>query len=127
MNNRADKDETLNIENPLDAADAVARAAHLWIRSICLNESLREDERSALAGGLVAGLCESLAVDSRVRELVGYIYTLLEDGGGQALALSRMMLDEPLSDRLREAFERGRCEATGIVEMLALFSERQQD
>ena len=78
----------------LETADAVARTAHIWIRSICLNEMQGEDERYALAGGLVAGLCECLALNPRVRELVAYVYTLLSDEGGQALAVSRMMLDQ---------------------------------
>ena len=55
----------------------------------------------------------------RVRELVAYVYTLLSDEGGQALAVSRMMLDQPVPAPLRRAYERGRSEATGIVEMLA--------
>jgi hypothetical protein len=103
----------------LETADAVARTAHIWIRSICLSEMQREDERHALSGGLVAGLCECLALNPRVRELVAYVYTLLGDEGGQALTVSRMMLDQPLPAPLRRAYERGRSEATGIVEMLA--------
>jgi hypothetical protein len=102
----------------LETADAVARAAHIWIRSICLNELQGEDERYALAGGLVAGLCERLALNPRVGELVAYVYSLLSDEGGQALAVSRRMLDQPVATPLRRAYERGRSEATGIVEML---------
>ncbi|MGI9270595.1 MAG: hypothetical protein ACR2QT_02375 [Woeseiaceae bacterium] len=103
----------------LETADAVARTAHVWIRSIYLNETLGEDERYALAGGLVAGLCERLALNPRVHELIAYVYTLLSDEGGQALAISRMMLNQPVPAPLRRAYERGRSEATGIVEMLA--------
>lgn len=106
-------------DGSLETADAVARAAHIWIRSICLNEMQEEDERYALAGGLVAGLCERLALNPRVRELVAYVYTLLNDEGGQALAVSRMMLDQPVPAPLRRAYQRGRSEAAGIVEMLA--------
>jgi hypothetical protein len=108
----------------LETADAVARTAHIWIRSVCLNEMQGEDERYALAGGLVAGLCESLALNSRVRELVAYVYTLLSDEGGQALAVSRMMLDQPVPAPLRRSYERGRSEATGIVEMLAFHDHK---
>ncbi len=108
----------------LETADAVARTAHIWIRSICLNELQDEDERYALAGGLVAGLCERLDLNPRVSELVAYVYTLLSDEGGQALAVSRMMLDQPLPAPLRRAYERGRSEATGIVEMLAFHDEK---
>ena len=102
----------------LDTADAIARTAHIWIRSICLNEMQKEDERNALAGGLVAGLCERLALNPRVRELVAYVYTLLNNEGGEALDMSRMMLDQPVPAPLRRAYERGRSEAAGIVEML---------
>jgi hypothetical protein len=103
----------------LQTADAVARTAHIWIRSICLSEVQGENERYALAGGLVAGLCECLDLNPRVRELVAYVYTLLGDDGGQALVISRMMLDQPVPAALHRAYERGRSEATGIVEMLA--------
>ena len=108
----------------LKTADAVARAAHIWIRSICLNELQKEDERYALAGGLIAGLCERLALNPRIRELVAYVYTLLNDEGGQALTVSRMMLDQPVPPSLRRAYDRGRTEAAGIVEMLA-FHDRE--
>ncbi len=111
-------------DGSLETADAVARTAHLWIRAICLNETQKEYERNALAGGLVAGLCESLALNPRVRELVAYVYTLLNNEGGQALAVSRMMLDKPVPRPLRHAYERGRSEAAGIVEMLA-FHDRK--
>jgi hypothetical protein len=106
-------------DNSLKTADSVARAAHIWIRSICLNELQAADERFALAGGLIAGLCERLTLNPRVRELVAYVYALLDDEGGQALAVSRMMLDQPVPTPLRDAYERGRSEAAGIVEMLA--------
>ena len=119
-----DLDFTLE-DGSLETADAVARAAHIWIRSICLNEMQEEDERNALAGGLVAGLCERLVLNPRVRELVAYVYTLLNNEGGQALAVSRMMLDQPVPAPLHHAYERGRSEAAGIVEMLA-FHDRKQ-
>ena len=107
-------------EDPsLKTADAVARAAHIWIRSICLNEMQSENERHALAGGLVAGLCERLELNTRVRDLVAYVYTLLDNENSQALAVSRMMLDRPVARAKRRAYERGRDEAAGIVEMLA--------
>ena len=103
----------------LETADAVARAAHLWIRSICLNEMEDAAERQALAGGLVAGLCEHLELDPRVKELVAYVYTLLDNEGGQALSISRMMLEQPVPLTKHQAYERGRAEAAGIVEMLS--------
>ena len=108
----------------LETADAVARTAHIWIRSIGLNEMQEEDERYALACGLVAGLCECLALNPRVRELVAYVYTLLNDEGGQALAVSRMMLDQPVPAPLHHSYERGLSEAAGIVEMLAFHDRR---
>ncbi len=77
-------------DDSLETADSVARATHLWIRSVCLNEMQTEDERYALAGGLVVGLCEYLALSPRVRELVAYVYTLINNEGGQALTISRL-------------------------------------
>lgn len=103
----------------IETADAVARAAHLWIRSICLNEMEEAAERQALAGGLVAGLCECLELDPRVKELVAYVYTLLDNEGGQALTISRLMLEQPVPAVKHRAYERGRAEAAGIVEMLS--------
>jgi hypothetical protein len=111
-------------DNFLKTADSVARAAHIWIRSICLNELQAAGERYALAGGLIAGLCERLTLNPRVRELVAYVYALLDDEGGQALAVSRMMLDQPVPAPLRNAYERGRSEAAGIVEMLAFHDHK---
>lgn len=105
--------------HPLETADAVARAAHLWIRSLCLSDLVNPDERQSIAGGLVAGLCERLELDPRVRELVAYVYALLDDEGAQALSISRMMLDQPVPRSQRRAYEKGRLEAAGIVEMLA--------
>ena len=104
---------------PLETADAVARAAHMWVRSLSLNEMQDADERHALAGGLVAGLCERLALNSRVRELVAYVYTLLDNEGGHALAVSRMMLIQPVPYSNCYAYEMGQSEARGIIEMLA--------
>jgi hypothetical protein len=111
------------VNQSLATADAIARAAHLWIRSLCLNELYEDNERLALAGGLVAGLCERLELDSRVQELVTYVYALLDDEGGQALTVSRTMLDQSVSAFDYSAYEKGRSEAAGIVEMLGYHGE----
>jgi hypothetical protein len=111
-------------ETALETADSVARAAHIWIRSICLNELQAADERYALASGLIVGLCERLTLNHRIRELVAYVYALLDDEGSQALPMSRMMLGRPVPAPLRDAYERGRSEAAGIVEMLAFHDHK---
>ena len=103
---------------PLHTADAVARAAHLWIRTLCRVEN-NEEERQATAGGLVAGLCERLELDPRITDLVAYVYALLDDQGSQALPVSKMMLERPVPDNCRRAYQRGKDEAAAIVEMLA--------
>lgn len=121
-----DNNEPSADSDPLETADAVARAAHIWIRSLCLSELQGEDERHALAGGLVAGLCERLALDPRVRDLIAYVYMLLDNEGGQALAVSRTMLDQPVPPLRLRCYERGRFEAAGIVEMLALHDRRNR-
>ena len=112
--------------DPLETADAVARAAHIWIRSLCLSEVQQEDERHALAGGLVAGLCERLALNPRVRELVAYVYLLLDNEDTQALAVSRLMLEQPVPPAKLRSYERGRSEAAGIVEMLTYHDQRNR-
>ena len=111
-------------DDTLETADSIARAAHIWIRSICLNELQAADERYALASGLIVGLCERLTLNPRVRELVAYVYALLDNEGSQALATSRMMLGRPVPPPLRDAYERGRSEAAGIVEMLAFHDHK---
>ena len=117
--NASDTPDVTSNRRSLETADAVARAAHLWIRSICLNEMEEAAERQALAGGLVAGLCEYLELDPRVKELVAYVYTLLDNEGGQALSISRLMLEQPVPSVKHRAYERGKAEAAGIVEMLS--------
>jgi hypothetical protein len=103
----------------LDTADAVARAAHIWIRSLCLTELHAPAERHALACGLVFGLCERLELDPRVQELVAYVFALLDDEGSQALAASRMMLARSVPSIHLHAYKKGRSEAAAIVEMLS--------
>lgn len=110
-------------EGSLETADAVAPTAHIWIRSICLNEMQEHDERQALAGGLIAGLCERLALNPRLHELVAYVYTLMDNDGSQALFVSRMMLEQFVPAPLRHAFERGQSEAAAIVEMPAFHDQ----
>ena len=107
------------VNHSLETADAVARAAQIRVRSLCLNEHQEEKERHALAGGLVAGLCDRLELDPRIRKLVAYVYALLDNEGGQALSVSRMMLEQPVPPSMRQAYEKGRFEAAGIIEMLA--------
>jgi hypothetical protein len=60
---------------------------------------------TSLAGGLVAGLCQCLELNARVQDLVAYVYTLLGSESGQALAVSRMMLDRPVDPARRLASE----------------------
>lgn len=103
----------------LATADAIARAAHLWIRSVCNRFDTEQAERQAVAGGLVAGLCDRLELDPGVTGLVAYIYALLDDMGNQALSISRLMLDNPQASRQRAAYIKGKEEAAAIVEMLA--------
>lgn len=103
-------------DDSLETVDAVARAAHIWVRSLCLSDFQTEEERQAIASGLITGLCRHLELDARIQELVAYVYTLLDNEGNQALAISRLMLDQPGSTR--HAYEKGRTEATGIVAML---------
>ena len=105
-------------DDPLKTADAVAQAAHIWIRSLCLSEMEEQDARYSLARGLITGLCERLALDTRVRELVAYVYALLDNERSQALAVSRIMLDQSAPITKPHAYARGRSEAAGIVEML---------
>ena len=111
ISNSPAKDESL------ETVDAVVRAAHLWVRSLCLSEFQTEEERHAIVAGLITGLCRHLELDGRIQELVLYVYTLLDDDE-QALAISRLMLDQPIPQSTRHANDKGKTEAAGIVEML---------
>jgi len=108
----------------LETADAVARAAHIWIRSLCLTELQREDERHSMACGLIAGLCERLELDPRIQELVAYVYALLDDEGARSLAASRVMLQQTITASNLPAYRKGLSEAAAIVEMLAFHKRR---
>ncbi len=103
----------------LETADAIARAAHIWIRSLCLTELQEPPERYAIACGLITGLCERLELDPKVQELVAYVYALIDDEGNQALATSHLMLARSVPSQHRHAYRKGRSEAVAIVEMLA--------
>jgi hypothetical protein len=108
----------------LETADAVARAAHIWIRSLCLTELQEDDERHSMACGLITGLCERLELDPRVHELVTYVYALLDDEGAKSLAASRVMLQQSIMPSKMPAYKKGVSEAAAIVEMLAYHKRR---
>lgn len=118
------------LENPrmndqsLETADAVARAAHIWIRSLCLTEMQAAEERQSMACGLIAGLCERLELDPRVHELVAYVYALLDDEGAKSLAASRVMLHREITPSNIPSYRKGMSEAAAIVEMLAFHKRR---
>ena len=102
----------------LEAVDAVARAAHLWIRTLRTAALLDDGERLAVASGLVAGLCERLALDSGAQHLVAFVFTLLDGETDATMSVSRLMLDHPTSPQYRNAYREGRMEAAGIVQTL---------
>ncbi len=115
-----DDSEDLVRDCSLETADAIARAAHIWIRSLCLTELQEPPERYAIACGLIAGLCARLELDPKVQELVAYVYALIDDEGAQALATSHLMLALSVPSLHRHAYRKGRSEAAAIVEMLAV-------
>jgi hypothetical protein len=110
--------DTDEAHQSLETADSVARATHLWVRSICHDKSESPSERLALAGGLINGLSEHLDLDPAIQALVAYVYTLLDDEGHLALCVSRIMLKRPAAAGERRAYERGRIEAVQIVKVL---------
>ncbi len=113
-------------DHSLQTADAIARAAHIWIRSLCLTELQEPPERHAIACGLITGLCERLEIDPKVQELVAYVYALIDDEGNQALATSHLMLARSVPSQHRHAYRKGRSEAVAIVEMLAIRGQQQK-
>ncbi len=121
-----DDSENLAGDYSLETADAIARAAHIWIRSLCLTELQEPPERYAIACGLITGLCERLELDPKVQELVAYVYALIDDEGAQALATSHLMLARSVPSQHRHAYRKGRSEAAGIVEMLASVGQQKK-
>lgn len=111
-------------DRSLETADAVARAAHIWVRSLCLTELEEASERHSMACGLITGLCERLELDPRVQELVAYVYALLDDEGTRSLAASRIMLHQQITAPNLPSYRRGQSEAAAIVEMLAFHKRR---
>ncbi len=109
----------------LDTVDAVARSAHLWIRWQGGLDPLRADERQALTGGLLSGLCDLMELDPRVQELAAYAVALLEQCDAEPLKRARQMVARPDDPRLRAVHQRGRYEAHGIVQMLRAHQEPQ--
>ena len=114
-NRLADSSENQSMKT----VDAVARAAHVWIRFLCLTEKQEPEERLSMACGLITGLCGRLELDPRLQELVAYVYALLDDEGTGSLAASRVMLQQSITPSNMPAFKKGLSEATAIVEMFA--------
>jgi hypothetical protein len=92
-----------------------------------MTEMQRPDERHSMACGLIAGLCERLELDSRVRELVTYIYALLDDEGVRSLSSSRVMLHQSIAPSNLPAYRKGMDEAVAIVEMLLFHKSDSAD
>ena len=57
-------------------------------------------------------------LDCRVRELVTYLYALLDDEAVSSLATSRVMLQQSIAPSNLPAYKKGVAEAAAIVEML---------
>ena len=114
-------------DDSLAIADAVARAAHIWIRSLCLNEFQQADERHSMACGLVMGLCERLDVDPRIHELITYLYVLLDNDADGSLVSTRVILQQAMAPENLPAWQRGMQEAEAIVEMLVYHRNRIHD
>lgn len=78
-----------------------------------------------MASGLITGLCERLELNPRVKELVAYVYALLDDEGCGSLAASRVMLQQSIKPANLPAFQKGLSEATAIVEMIGYHDKRR--
>lgn len=109
----------------LETVDAVARSAHLWTRWLDGLHPLPADERQALTGGLLSGLCDLMELDPRVQELAAYAVAQLEQGDAEPLKRARQMVAHPDGARLRAVYQRGRYEAHSIVLMLRTQRELQ--
>lgn len=105
--------------------DAIARAAHLWVRHLEPSTSQwREDGHLAFVAGVIAGLCVELRQSEGSHRVVAYVYALLDGFGTDALRQANA-ITAACSDAAHAGdYTRGREEAVGIVAWLRLPVER---
>ena len=78
----------------LEAADRVARAAHIWI---CHGNAVRfpsdgQGAREDLIAGVIFGLCNALELDEQHALLSAYVYALIDGEAAEALLVAQSML-----------------------------------
>ena len=94
----------MNFDSPyfstdwLRRADAVARAAHLWVKRRALQHLCEGREESAMAArgyasGLIEGLARSLELTPQEYQMVAYVFCLLNGNEKDALEAARALLD----------------------------------
>jgi hypothetical protein len=102
----------------LEAIDAMARAAHLWVRHLKpATRGLDDTAHAAFVAGLIAGLCEELGETPAAAGWVGYVYALLDGYGSDALGQSAR-LASPDDIRHLPEYPQGRAEAGHVLAWL---------
>lgn len=105
----------------LHLVDAIARAAHLWVRQLePATLRWREAAHLAFVGGMITGLCDGSGQPQHFRSWVAYVYALLDGSGCDALRLAHEILEAAADAAHGPDFERGRAESVGIKGWLRL-------
>ena len=107
----------------LEIIDRVARAAHLWIRHHKLTRRFSSGDgvqaaRHNLVAGLISGLCDQLALDSRCAVYSAYAYALFDGETEHALAIAYLLLKQQIETKYRPAYEEGEAAAEELVAVL---------
>lgn len=106
----------------LEAADRVARAAHLWIRhghaaGFPSPVTVGGDE---VVAGIIFGLCDALDLDERHALLSAYVYALIDGRGGEAVVVAHSMLRRGEDEAGRSGYRQGLRAASDLVASLAV-------
>lgn len=104
----------------LEAADRVARAAHLWIRH---GNAVRfpahgQGVRQDVVAGVIFGLCTALDLDDRHALMSAYAYALIDGDAADALVLAQSMVRRRDDERYRSAYQHGLTVANDLVDLI---------
>ena len=104
-----------------EAADRVARAAHLWIRhgnAIALPSPASAGRQDVIAG-LICGLCNALELDERHALMSAYAYALIDGNVGEALVVAQSMVRRRDDEQHRTFYQQGVIAANDLIELIA--------
>lgn len=104
----------------LEAADRVARAAHLWIRhgNTIQLPSEGPGAREDLIAGIIFGLCNALELDERHALLSAYVYALIDGDAAEALLVAQSMFRRRAELCGDTVYQQGLQAATDLIALI---------